>query len=308
MSLGSQIQLSSLQKLRVLWEFSRPHTIIGTTCSVWSLYALATLPNQSFGTHWAIAVGAWLTCLLGNVYIVGLNQILDVPIDRINKPQLPLAANELTPTQAWWIVGLTGFFAILSSAMQGQFLLAVVVLSLIIGTAYSSPPMRLKRFPFWAVFCILGVRGVIVNLGLFLHYQNLFGDSLSISNIVWALTGFVVVFTIAIALCKDIPDLEGDRHFQISTFTVKLGTTTVFRFTVSVLVLSYVGLMIFGLVVPLGVNLNLFLLVHFCLLFVLGFQVRIVDLSNQASITRFYQFIWKLFFLEYLLLPLLYGL
>lgn len=31
-----------------------------------------------------------------NICIVGLNQIFDVPIDRINKPYLPLASGELS--------------------------------------------------------------------------------------------------------------------------------------------------------------------------------------------------------------------
>ncbi len=31
-----------------------------------------------------------------NICIVGLNQIFDVPIDRINKPYLPLASGEFS--------------------------------------------------------------------------------------------------------------------------------------------------------------------------------------------------------------------
>ncbi|MGL4619695.1 MAG: hypothetical protein ACRCZS_11650, partial [Chroococcidiopsis sp.] len=32
---------------------------------------------------------AWIACLCGNIYIVGLNQLEDVEIDKINKPHLP---------------------------------------------------------------------------------------------------------------------------------------------------------------------------------------------------------------------------
>src|SRR3712207_8755450 len=41
-------------------------------------------------------LGAMLACLCGNVYIVGLNQLEDVEIDRINKPHLPIAAGEFS--------------------------------------------------------------------------------------------------------------------------------------------------------------------------------------------------------------------
>ena len=38
-----------------------------------------------------------------------------------------------------------------------------------------------------------------------------------------ALTLFVLPFSFAIAVLKDVPDAEGDRRFRIATFTVRLG-------------------------------------------------------------------------------------
>ncbi len=42
---------------------------------------------------------ALLPALLMNIAIVGLNQLTDVEIDRVNKPYLPLASGELTIPQ-----------------------------------------------------------------------------------------------------------------------------------------------------------------------------------------------------------------
>jgi homogentisate solanesyltransferase len=53
---------------------------------------------------WALlprAVLGVLALLCGNGYIVGINQIYDVDIDAVNKPFLPVAAGELSPTTAW---------------------------------------------------------------------------------------------------------------------------------------------------------------------------------------------------------------
>ena len=41
-----------------------------------------------------------LALLLGNLFIVGINQIYDVEIDTVNKPFLPIAAGELSPATA----------------------------------------------------------------------------------------------------------------------------------------------------------------------------------------------------------------
>jgi homogentisate phytyltransferase/homogentisate geranylgeranyltransferase len=51
--------------------------------------------------------------------------------------------------------------------LQGPFassaLKAVLVASAALGTVYSVPPFRLKRFPVLAAFCIIAVRGSIVS-------------------------------------------------------------------------------------------------------------------------------------------------
>ena len=185
-------------------------------------------------------VGAWLACLCGNVYIVGLNQLEDVAIDKINKPHLPLASGDFSLSTGKLIVSVTGILALLIAGLLSPYLLGMVAISLAIGTAYSLPPIRLKRFPVWAALCIFTVRGAVVNLGLFLHFSR----SLNIPVTVWALTLFVIVFTVAIAIFKDVPDLEGDRQYQISTFTIALGQERVFNLARWVITICYVGMIV----------------------------------------------------------------
>lgn len=202
-----------MNKLKAFWKFSRPHTIIGTSLSVLALYviSLATTNNTVTATNLEQMLGVWLACICGNIYIVGLNQLWDVEIDRINKPELPLASGEFTIFQGKAIVGITGVLSLLVSGLSGIWLFTTVAVSLLIGTAYSLPPIRLKRFPLWAAFCILTVRGVIVNIGLFLHYGNKLNGREALNPYVWTLTLFILLFTVAIAIFKDVPDLEGDK-------------------------------------------------------------------------------------------------
>ncbi len=292
------------------WKFSRPHTIIGTSLSVLALYliALATTSVTISLESLLQLCGVWLACLCGNIYIVGLNQLEDVVIDEINKPHLPLAAKEFSLQQGWWIVGLAGVSGLLLAGFSGIWAFATVGISLVIGTAYSLPPIRLKRFPFLAAFCIFTVRGVIVNLGLFLHFsQKLTGEAF-INPPVWVLTFFIVVFTIAIAIFKDVPDLEGDKQYNISTFTLLIGKSAVFQLARGIITFCYLGMIIAGLFWLPEVNPLLLGVTHFILLIVLWARSQRVDLQQKSEITHFYQFIWKLFFLEYLLFPLVYFL
>jgi len=289
-----------------LWKFSRPHTIIGTSLSVWALYliTLATSNSGFSGLNLQPMLIAWLVCLCGNVYIVGLNQLTDVEIDRINKPHLPLAAGEFSLAQGGWIIGITGLVAIAGAALSGLWLFATVAISLLIGTAYSLPPIRLKQFPLLAAFCILTVRGIVVNLGLFLHFSQKFIGKEVITANIWVLTLFILLFTIAIAIFKDVPDLEGDKKYNISTFTLILGKSTVFNISRSVISLCYLGMAIAGIFWLPNINAGFFVGYHLVLLVLLWWRSREVDLEQKSAISSFYQFIWKLFFLEYLLFPL----
>jgi len=301
--------------LYAFWKFSRPHTIVGTSLSVLALFVISLSSIEAWGADnpsisWLLLFPALLACLCGNVYIVGLNQLEDVEIDRINKPHLPLASGEFSRQQGWAIVITMGILALLLSAWQGIFLMATVWVSLLIGTAYSLPPVRLKRFPIWASLCIFSVRGAIVNLGLFLHFQQKLNsgawsasiEEVSIPATVWALTLFVLVFTFAIAVFKDIPDLEGDRRYHITTFTVRLGQKSVFNLARWVLTLCYLGMIVAAGWLE-SVNTWFLVVTHGIALISVWLLSRQVNLQDNRSIAQFYQFIWKLFFLEYLLFP-----
>jgi homogentisate phytyltransferase / homogentisate geranylgeranyltransferase len=292
--------------LYAFWKFSRPHTIIGTSLSIFALYliALATTDSSVTVANLGQPLGALLACLCGNVYIVGLNQLEDVEIDQINKPHLPIAAGEFSRRQAQLIVAVTGILALLLAGLLGVWLLLMVGVSLTIGTAYSLPPIRLKRFPFWAALCIFSVRGAIVNLGLFLHFSESFSGSVLFPPApVWALTLFIVVFTLAIAIFKDIPDLEGDKQYNITTFTIQLGKPVVFNVARWVITTCYLGMMVAGGLWLHSVNLVFLVTTHLMALGLMWWRSWSVDLQDKRAIAQFYQFIWKLFFLEYLIFP-----
>ncbi|ADI65087.1 homogentisate phytyltransferase [Trichormus azollae] len=292
--------------LYAFWKFSRPHTIIGTSLSVLGLYLLTLgVTSTSFSNvHIWHILRTWAACISGNIYIVGLNQVEDVEIDKINKPDLPIASGEFTREQGNLIVIITGILALVLAWLNSPFLLGMVTVSLAIGTAYSLPPIRLKQFPFWAALCIFSVRGGIVNLGLFLHFNWLFQRSQGIPAAVWVLTVFILVFTFAIAIFKDIPDMEGDKLYNITTFTLQLGQQAVFHLALWVLTVSYVGMIFVGMLRIAEVNPIFLFITHIIVLIIMWRQSRRVDLQDKDAISRFYQFIWKLFFLEYLIFPL----
>lgn len=116
--------------------------------------------------------------------------------------------------------------------------------------AYSVPPVQLKRHHLPAALAITVVRGVLVNLGMFLHFSYVAGQMgwqailhntyQILPSEIWVLTGFVVAFSIAIAWFKDMPDTEGDAKFRFKTLAIVYSPVAVLTGGVTVVSIAYI--------------------------------------------------------------------
>jgi homogentisate phytyltransferase / homogentisate geranylgeranyltransferase len=291
-----------------LWRFSRPHTLVGTTLSVLGIYAIsaAELAPVAVGDGLGDLALTLLAAAAVNVYIVGLNQCEDVEIDRINKPWLPIPDGRLSVSAAWRLVAGCGLLALALALTQGWVELAAVGAALALGTAYSAPPLRLKRYPTAAAASISLVRACVVNIGVYLHFADSLGGRGELSALpapIVALTLFVLPFSFAIAVLKDVPDAEGDRRFSIATFTVRLGPRAAFGMGMAALTAGYLGMAVLGPLTIESASALILVVGHLACLAALWTLALRVDLADGPSFTRFYMRVWALFFLEYLLVP-----
>jgi len=103
---------------------------------------------------------------------------------------------------------------------------------------------------------------------------------------------------------KDIPDMEGDLQYNITTLTIQLGKQAVFNLALWVLSICYVGIILVALLRLAEVSSLFLVITHLLALGAMWWRSRGVDLQEKSAIARFYQFIWKLFFIEYLIFPL----
>ena len=290
---------------RELWDFSRPHTLVGTAISIVAIYAIAAAELEALTLGGGLGDLA-LTLLAGvvvNVYIVGLNQVEDVEIDRINKPWLPIPSGRLGVRAARGIVLACAAVAVALAVTQGWVELLAVGSAMAVGTAYSSPPLRLKRRPAVAAACISSVRSLAVNLGVYLHFADSLGGLGEVSTppaTVIALTLVAIPFSLAIAVLKDVPDAEGDRRFSIATFTVRLGPQRVLAIGLGLLIAALAGMAVLGPLLVDGADPVVLGVGHAAMLAVLLAWAR----RAEADFTRFYMRVWALFFTEYALVAL----
>lgn len=269
-----------------------------------------------------------------NVYITGLNQIPDVEIDKINKPTLPIAAGDLSPSTATVIVLLSLVTSLILSVAHPIYstggLQVALWGSFVLGTLYSLPPFRMKRHPLLAAMCIVAVRGMIINAGFYSHALEsaaFSGGSTASASAAAAAAGtlncllndwkctssslFFGVFGIVIALMKDVPDAHGDRVFNIRSFTVRVGQNRVFHTMKNLLSILFgvVGgaLLKWTYMAPSTlVGLRRAFVGLGCLTagWTVHREARDVDAEDSGEVYGYYMYLWKLFYLSYLVMPL----
>ncbi|KAF5456335.1 hypothetical protein F2P56_025831 [Juglans regia] len=302
--------------LDAFYRFSRPHTVIGTALSIISVSLLAVENLSDISPLFFTGVlEAVVAALFMNIYIVGLNQLSDIDIDKVNKPYLPLASGEYSVGTGVMIVMSFSILSFWLGWIVGSWpLFWALFLSFVLGTAYSInlPLLRWKKFAVVAAMCILVVRAVIVQLAFFLHMQvyllfletHVFKRPAVFSRPLMFATAFMSFFSVVIALFKDIPDIDGDKIYGIRSFSVRLGQKRVFWICIVLLEMAYGVALLMGVASCSFWSKLITVLGHAILASTLWNRAKSVDLSSKAAITSFYMFIWKLFYAEYLLIPL----
>jgi homogentisate solanesyltransferase len=205
-------------KARALYKFTRPHTIRGTILAsiAGTVRALIDTPGAVANARWSSmlprAVIGMVALLLGNAFIVGINQIYDKEIDEMNKPFLPVASGEMSKRAAW--------VAVLASVVVGPalvyslfppLLFRLYCLGLFLGGIYSVPPIRTKKNPLLAGLTIATVRGFLLNFGVYYAVKDAIGASFTWSPKVSFIARFMTMYATVIAVTKDLPDVEGDK-------------------------------------------------------------------------------------------------
>ncbi|WOG89441.1 hypothetical protein DCAR_0208679 [Daucus carota subsp. sativus] len=242
-----------------------------------------------------------------NIYVVGLNQLFDVEIDKVNKPNLPLASGEYSMGLGKAIVSACGLMSFAMGIMfQSPPVFFALLICFLFGSAYSVelPFLRWKRNAFLAAISILTVRAITVNLAFFYHIQKyVLGRPMVFPRSLCFATVSISLFTTVIALFKDIPDVDGDRDFGIQSLSVSLGQKRVFWLCIGILLIAYASALVIGASSSFLLSKLVTVIGHCTLASVLWLRANSVNLKDNASVTSFYMSIWKLFYAEYLLIP-----
>jgi 4-hydroxybenzoate polyprenyltransferase len=240
------------KKIGVYIQLIRPFTLIPPAVAVISggLLALGFYGRLSLHSLFQPGIDINFVPLIVGAFMYGMlngasnayNQIYDLDIDKINRPDRPLPSGKLTVNEALgfafvvYAIGLLIAFAISPSFF------IVTALCLIITTIYSTPPIWLKKRLIVSNMTIAFCQSCLFLLAgwVIFPFANPFEPTL------WFIGIFLFIYLIGACGTKDFTEVEGDRKFGIKTLPVLYGNDKAARITGMFFIFPF-------LLIPLGV-------------------------------------------------------
>ncbi|MEM6337233.1 MAG: geranylgeranylglycerol-phosphate geranylgeranyltransferase [Bacteroidota bacterium] len=168
-----------------------------------------------------------------------INDVFDIEIDRINRPNRPLPAGTVSTRTALLVWGVTSALGVAAALTLSVAHVGIAVLSVGLLYAYSA---QLKRMPLW------GNLAVAVTVGLAPVYGALAAGGLGLA---WLASVFAFATTLIRELVKDLEDIDGDRVHGARTFPIVAGQKRTRQFALILLGLTLAGVplpyLVFGL-------------------------------------------------------------
>lgn len=238
---------AALARAGALGALARPFTLLapafGMVCG--GLAALGAAPRADLGAGGAaeaalrLAAGAAMAAAL-NAASNALNQIFDLEIDRVNKPERPLPAGALSVAEAAAFSAAAYALALGLAALLGRATFGLVLAAALATVAYSAPPARTKRHWLAAQITIAVPRGTLLWVAGWSTMKPVDAPE------PWLLGAVFGGFILGAAATKDFSDMAGDRLGGCETMPIRFGVRRAARLIAPFFVLPF-------LILPAGV-------------------------------------------------------
>ena len=217
----------ALQKLKLYVDFARPFTLIAPAVGVISggITAWGATPITPFHPEviLSIVMGSLMAAFL-NSFSNTINQIYDLPIDRINKPNRPLPSGKMSIHEAWIVTAiylglawmLAWFVTPFGHAEDHSFFWIVLIAS-IMTYMYSAPPFRTKRRGVLANITVAIPRGVLLKVAGWATVKQIWGAE------PWYIGTIFGLFLLGATTTKDFADMKGDAADGCRTLPIVYG-------------------------------------------------------------------------------------
>ncbi len=218
----------------------RPFTLIAPFIAFLTAAIIAMNVEPIVGFTSLVLIGA-LASMLANGASNAINQVFDIDVDRINKPERPLPSGRLTRKQAGIFGGAIYAASVILSYLVNQVFFVIMLITVVITFFYSAPPLRLKNHTMLSNLSIALVRGCLLFVAGWVTIKPVEFP------LPWFIGGLFGFYLLGAATTKDFSDIKGDRVFRVMTLPVRFGPKRAAQIISPFFVLPF-------LLIPVGVS------------------------------------------------------
>ncbi len=197
---------------------SRPERVL----HYWLLIAAGLFAAVSYvRVNWITVLAClilFLTFYAAWMFAVGVNDLEDVAVDAVSNSDRPLIRGTLTAEDVRTANEICLSVALVGGYVLGQTILFLVLVFTAAYYVYSAPPLKLKRVPVLATFCISLACLAAVLAGFFFWNDNQYLTAFPFRYVVLIVVGFTLGATL-----KDIKDIDGDAKVGVRTLATLFG-------------------------------------------------------------------------------------
>jgi 4-hydroxybenzoate polyprenyltransferase len=226
----------------------------------------------------SILIGALMAATL-NAASNGINQIYDLPIDRINKPNRPIPSGKMSIKEAWiaslvfYVIawGLAWFVTPYGNPDDHSCFWIVLIASFL-TYVYSGPPFRTKRLGILANITIAIPRGLLLKVAGWSSVKPIWGME------PWYIGAIFGLFLLGAATTKDFSDMKGDAADGCRTLPILYGVKKAAWMISPFFVVPF-------LLIPIGVYLKI-LTGNSVMLYILGVVLALYGMFTVYTMVR----------------------
>lgn len=201
-------------------QLSRPYTLlapgVGIVCGALLAWSQAAVTVTTGNRLLLICIGM-ISAMVLNAASNIINEIYDLDIDRINKPERPLPSGTVTIDTAKRLSVSLYALSLLLAACVNTVFLCFVAIAAAATVLYSVPPFRTKRHWLWAALTIAIPRGVLLKVAGWAVLGSVWQAE------PWLIGSVYGLFLLGASATKDFSDIKGDASHGCNTLPVRFG-------------------------------------------------------------------------------------
>jgi 4-hydroxybenzoate polyprenyltransferase len=270
------------ERLKTYVDLARPFTLLAPMLGFVSGGVTAWGAHPVTPAHASVLISIFIGSLMAatlNAASNGINQIYDLPIDRINKPNRPIPAGKMSIKEAWivsavfyvlaWILA---WFVTPYGYPNDRSCFWIVLIASFLTYVYSGPPFRTKRMGMLANITIAIPRGLLLKVAGWSAVKPIWGVE------PWYIGGIFGLFLLGAATTKDFSDMKGDAADGCRTLPILYGVKKAAWIISPFFVVPWI-------LIPIGVHLKI-LTGNQVMLYVLGIVLALYGAYTVYTMVR----------------------